>query len=560
MNKYNQKHSNCCTAHSFNFQPSCEKFNYLMGAGPLEEIPKITTALVNATNEKGSLTKASLPKNVLKALQTASSSVPRSKSQFVFHVTEAGEKISTVERVVKDVEPCAQKTLSDTEFYSKENPNLPDLETLKHHFSREGRLTETQAAKIITQATVILKKEPNVLEIPAPLTICGDVHGQFFDVLRLFEVGGSPSQTTYLFMGDYVDRGYFSSECLIYLMALKCWYPGKVHFLRGNHECRHLTEYFTFKAECKRKYSESFYDDCVDLFNSLPLAAVVNKQFFCVHGGISPELQKIDDIKTLDRFKEAPTHGLMCDLMWADPIEEFGSEKNDEFFITNHVRGCSYFYTYKAACAFLERNNLLSIIRAHEAQDTGFRMYKKTANSGFPAVITLFSAPNYLDCYNNKAAVLKYENNVMNIRQFNASPHPYWLPNFIDAFQWSLPFVGEKISDILLAVLNVCTKEELGDAKGYDKGTDAKATVEEEKRRNVIRNKVKAVAKMSRVFAVLREESETISELKSRMGRTNLPSGFLNAGSEGIKQAINSFEDAKASDADNERMPPVKDN
>ena len=109
----------------------------------------------------------------------------------------------------------------------------------------------------------------------------------------------------------------------------------------------------------------------------------------------------------------------MCDILWADPLEDFGQERTNEFFIHNHVRGCSYFFSYSAACSFLERNNLLSIIRAHEAQDAGYRMYRKTMTTGFPSVMTIFSAPNYLDVYNNKAAVLKYENNVMNIRQFS---------------------------------------------------------------------------------------------------------------------------------------------
>lgn len=109
----------------------------------------------------------------------------------------------------------------------------------------------------------------------------------------------------------------------------------------------------------------------------------------------------------------------MCDILWADPLEEFGQEKTSDFFIHNHVRGCSFFFSYPAACSFLEKNNLLSIIRAHEAQDAGYRMYRKTRTTGFPSVMTIFSAPNYLDVYNNKAAVLKYENNVMNIRQFS---------------------------------------------------------------------------------------------------------------------------------------------
>lgn len=114
----------------------------------------------------------------------------------------------------------------------------------------------------------------------------------------------------------------------------------------------------------------------------------------------------------------------MCDILWADPLEEFGQEKTNDFFIHNHVRGCSYFFSYPAACAFLEKNNLLSIIRAHEAQDAGYRMYRKTRTTGFPSVMTIFSAPNYLDVYNNKAAVLKYENNVMNIRQFSRLKGP----------------------------------------------------------------------------------------------------------------------------------------
>ncbi|RUP19265.1 Metallo-dependent phosphatase-like protein, partial [Jimgerdemannia flammicorona] len=206
------------------------------------------------------------------------------------------------------------------------------------------------------------------------------------------------------------------------------WYPDTLFLLRGNHECRHLTDYFTFKLECKHKYSEKVYEACMESFCALPLAAIMNKQFLCIHGGLSPELNTLDDLRNvslygvgtpINRFREPPTHGIMCDLLWSDPLEEFGQEKTNETFIHNHVRGCSFFFSYHAACQFLEKNNLLSIIRAHEAQDAGYRMYRKTKTTGFPSVMTIFSAPNYLDVYNNKAAVLKYENNVMNIRQFN---------------------------------------------------------------------------------------------------------------------------------------------
>ena len=254
----------------------------------------------------------------------------------------------------------------------------------------------------------------------------------------------------------------------------------------------------------------------------------------------------------------------MCDILWADPLEEFGQEKTSEFFVHNHVRGCSYFFSYPAACAFLEKNNLLSVIRAHEAQDAGYRMYRKTRTTGFPSVMTIFSAPNYLDVYNNKAAVLKYENNVMNIRQFNCTPHPYWLPNFMDVFTWSLPFVGEKITDMLMAILNTCSKEELEeDVTPATVSAPASPPLERDTetadaKRRAIKNKILAIGRLSRVFQVLREESERVTELKTASGG-KLPAGTLMLGAEGIKQAIHNFEDARKVDLQNERLPPSHD-
>jgi serine/threonine-protein phosphatase 2B catalytic subunit len=253
----------------------------------------------------------------------------------------------------------------------------------------------------------------------------------------------------------------------------------------------------------------------------------------------------------------------MCDILWADPLEDFGQEKTNEYFLHNHVRGCSYFFSYPSACAFLEKNNLLSIIRAHEAQDAGYRMYRKTRTTGFPSVMTIFSAPNYLDVYNNKAAVLKYENNVMNIRQFNCTPHPYWLPNFMDVFTWSLPFVGEKITDMLIAILNTCSEEELKEETPSSTSPSQHSPTalphedpqSIEARRKTIKNKILAIGRMSRVFQVLREESERVTELKTVSGG-RLPAGTLMLGAEGIKNAINNFEEARKVDIQNERLPP----
>ncbi|KAJ7114285.1 Metallo-dependent phosphatase-like protein [Mycena epipterygia] len=253
-------------------------------------------------------------------------------------------------------------------------------------------------------------------------------------------------------------------QCMLYLWALKIWYPKSTFLLQGNHECRHLTDYFTFKLKCIHKHSECIYDACTESFCTLPFVAVLNKQFLCIHSELSPEFNMLDDLHTVCPLSHPPTPGwLTADVrhpvVRPNPTEDFGMEKTSDSVLPNCVHGCSYCFTYQVVCNFLERNNLLSVICAHKVHESSYRMYRNTKTTGFPALMMIFSAPNYLEVYNNKAAVInlplrflhslalvlhRYENNAMNIRQFNYGPHPYWLPNFMDVFTWSLPFTGER--------------------------------------------------------------------------------------------------------------------
>lgn len=490
------------------------------------------------------------------------------------YVLEDGSRVSTKDRVITSVAPITNKIPEDYELFYQDT-GLPNHEFLREHFRKEGRLREGQVLKILEMAKNCFAEEPNLLAVPAPVTVCGDIHGQYYDLLKLFEVGGNPRDTPYLFLGDYVDRGSFSFECLIYLYSLKLNYGDHFWLLRGNHECKHLTSYFTFKNECLHKYTLKVYEACCKSFNALPLAALMNGQYFCVHGGISPELHTAQDVNRINRFREIPSRGLMCDLVWADPIETYdedAEENTAEKFIPNSIRGCSFAFTYQASCDFLQRTGLLSIIRAHEAQDAGYRMYKNTKTLGFPSLLTLFSAPNYLDTYRNKAAVLKYESNVMNIRQFNMSPHPYWLPDFMDVFTWSLPFVGEKVTEMLVSILNICTEDELEEdtpviqnrvgervdpeiSRRANKNQLTSSILDDEARRKALRNKILAIAKVSRMYSVLRKEGDKVEYLKA-MNAGTLPRGALAHGPEGLSETLSTFERARKQDLVNEKMPP----
>ncbi len=299
-------------------------------------------------------------------------------------------KNDTVARVMADVPKPNQNLLSISDVYG--NNGIPDPVLLMKHFQQEGRLEKALCMKLLSDAKALLTKEPNLLTVEAPVTVVGDLHGQFYDLVRLLELAGSPATTNYLFLGDYIDRGTFSVETTLTLFAYKLKYPNMVHLLRGNHECRQMAEFFNFRLEVLHKQDAEVYELFQASFDALPLAAIIDNRFFGVHGGISPELKHTAQIQKLNRFREPPDSGLMNDLLWSDPAVRDGPGVG---FKPNSARGCGHTYGFAAVARFLEANHLLCIVRAHEAQNDGFKMHRTHPSTKFPTVITVFSAPNY---------------------------------------------------------------------------------------------------------------------------------------------------------------------
>lgn len=379
----------------------------------------------------------------------------------------------------------------------------------------------------------------------------GDIHGQYYDLVKLLQVGGNPETNRYLFLGDFVDRGMFSIEVLVLIMALKIKFQDSIFLLRGNHECRQMTTSFNFREECLAKYDQEIFEMFSQLFDNLPLSAIINEKFIAFHGGISPELKSKSDINKIDRFKEPPKQGLFCDILWSDPVDKADGYVEGGFR-SNDQRGCSYIYGTEVLSRFLQKNNLLSLIRAHEVQLEGYKMFN-WRNKNFPQIITIFSAPNYCDSYNNKGAVIKFENNSLNIQQFHYSQHPYYLPNFMNLFTWSLPFVAEKIGDIFSHILEKTYDEEDdededGDEMDFKIDVNQKSRKEEVKK--VIKNKIMFISKMAKFNKLLREEHLKIVEIKNQ-NQNKLPQGLLLEG----KEAISIFTDIKTLDQKNEMRP-----
>ncbi|KAJ3038087.1 putative serine/threonine protein phosphatase [Rhizophlyctis rosea] len=280
-----------------------------------------------------------------------------------------------------------------------------DLDAFISRLYSKQLLPEHTVRELCEKVKEVLVREGNVRSVSPPCTLVGDVHGQFYDVLEIFRIGGYCPDTNYVFLGDYVDRGYYSVETITLLACLKLRWPERVTLVRGNHESRAVTQTYGFYTECIRKYGNAnVWQYFTDLFDYLVLSVVIQDSIFCVHGGLSPSLHTVDQIRVIDRFREIPHEGPMADLVWSDPVSaptfnSVGGEDKGDFAIS--PRGAGYIFGKEVTKKFLEVNGLGHICRAHQLCMEGYQILYDDMLS------TVWSAPNYCYRAGNMASVLE---------------------------------------------------------------------------------------------------------------------------------------------------------
>ncbi|KAG6842227.1 serine/threonine protein phosphatase Pzh1 [Blastosporella zonata] len=261
-------------------------------------------------------------------------------------------------------------------------------------------LKNNEITAICLAARDVFLSQPTLVELSPPVKIVGDVHGQYSDLIRLFEMCGFPPAANYLFLGDYVDRGKQSLETILLLLCYKIKYPENFFLLRGNHECANVTRVYGFYDECKRRCNIKTWKTFIDVFNCLPIAAIVASKIFCVHGGLSPSLHSMDDIKRITRPTDVPDFGLLNDLLWSDPSDTALDWEDNE-------RGVSYCFGKGIINEFLIRYDMDLICRAHMVVEDGYEFWNDRT------LVTVFSAPNYCGEFDNYGACMSVSEDLL---------------------------------------------------------------------------------------------------------------------------------------------------
>ena len=249
----------------------------------------------------------------------------------------------------------------------------------------------------------IFKEQNMLIELNAPVIVCGDIHGQYYDLLRLFQLGGCPPKSNYLFLGDYVDRGYNSIEVICLLFAFKIKFPKNFFTLRGNHESRSINKVYGFYEECKERFTKKgiqIWNRFNEVFDWMPISGLIEDRILCMHGGISPDLKNIKDINNIQRPTDIPDEGIMCDILWSDPEKLISGWQDSD-------RGVSYIFGRDVLEKFIQEQDIDLVCRAHQVVEDGYEFFANRQ------AVTIFTAPNYCGEFDNAGGAMKVDEHLM---------------------------------------------------------------------------------------------------------------------------------------------------
>jgi len=269
-------------------------------------------------------------------------------------------------------------------------------------------LSEEEVKILCEKAKEVFRVEKTLHCVSAPCVVVAEIHGQWEELMEVFQIAGRVPDSNYLFLGDYVDRGYHSIQTISLLVCLKVCFPDRIHILRGNHESRQETQVYGFYDECIRCYgSVNVWRYFTDLFDYFPLCMLIDEKIFCLHGGLSPDLNTMDQIQELDRFHE-PIEGPILDLLNSEPGDAPG-------WTVSH-RGSGHLYGEDITTAWNHTNHLSLLARSHTYIEEGARYTHQNQ------VLTIFSVSNYCYICGNKGAFLEIDqNHQVVIRQYSAT-------------------------------------------------------------------------------------------------------------------------------------------
>lgn len=315
------------------------------------------------------------------------------------------------------------------------------IDDMIDRFKNGKKIHKKYVFQIIKAVRDIVYDEPTMVEMEvAPdskLTVCGDTHGQFFDLLEIFRLNGYPTDKhAYLFNGDFVDRGSWSTEIALLLYAYKWLRPSAFFLNRGNHETDDMNRVYGFEGECKAKYNEKTFKLFSESFSALPLATLIGKKYLTLHGGLfSDDKVSLDDIRKLDRHvqRQPGQQGLMMEMLWTDPQPQNGRGPSK--------RGVGMQFGPDVTKKFCENNGLEAVIRSHEVRMDGYevehdgrcitgtwkpaQLFRADRGTTTDPTFLVFSAPKYCDTTENKGAYINLGPDLkLEYHQFEAVPHP----------------------------------------------------------------------------------------------------------------------------------------